>query len=231
MAPRCASLAHDAVQLAQAGGYLPSHSLQVDQRLAGRIEYFPNAANLPHYGLGDKSLDDLRKPENYRYDVSFLGNLNAQRYPEHTTRTAFFRQLEPLLQQKGVRYLFADSAGMTTQQQVELIQTSKININFGAACDSSGTKSWGLPERCYGVPACGGFLLSDKREHAGKDFAPGVEWADFADLPDCVRQIHYFLEHFEQARQIAEAAHERVMREHTYRNRAVQLLKMLNVTR
>lgn len=207
-----------------------SHSLQAGEKWAAQVEYFPNAANLPYYGLGGKSLADLRKPENYRYDVSFLGNLNAQRYPEHTERVAFFRRLEPMLQQQGISYLFADSAGMTVTEQVDLIQRSKININYGAACDSSGVKSWGLPERCYGVPACGGFLLSDKREHAGKDFEPNTEWADFSDLHNCVNQIRYYLEHFERARQIAEAAHVRVMQDHTYTNRALQLMAMLNVT-
>src|SRR5438045_7710238 len=45
------------------------------------------------------------------------------------------------------------------------------------------------PERCFGVPACGGFLLSDVRKHAAESFIPGVEWADFLDLDDCVAKI------------------------------------------
>lgn len=205
-----------------------THSLQDAERFAKRVEYFPNAARLPDYGLGKTSLETLRDPQQYRYDVCFVGNLNAQRYPEHAERVAFFTALESALAADGIRCQFADSAGMTPARQVELIQASKININYGAACDSRGVKSWGLPERCYGVPACGGFLLSDRREHASKDFELHTEWAEFDDVPSCVAQIRHYLQHFEQARALAEAAHRRVLRDHTYARRAAQLLFLFN---
>lgn len=206
-----------------------THSLQGAEQFAPQVEYFPNAANIADYNLAGRTLADLRQADAYRYDVSFIGNLNAARYPEHAERAAFFRALEPRLRERGVRCLFADSAGMSVAQQVEVIQNSKMNINYGAACDSRGERSWGLPERCYGVPACGGFLLSDKREHASMDFTPQTEWADFVDLDDCVKRIGYYLEHFSLARQIAEAAHQRVMQQHTYRNRARQLMQRLDL--
>ena len=59
-----------------------------------------------------------------------------------------------------------------------------------AACDAGAEPSWGLPERCYGVPACGGFLLSDRRRHAAEDFADD-ERAEYDGLDDCVRKIRH----------------------------------------
>jgi spore maturation protein CgeB len=86
--------------------------------------------------------------------------------------------------------------------------------------------SWGLPERCYGVPARGGFILSDERRHAADDFDLSREWASYRDFADCVERIRHFTSHFLQTRAIAEAAHARVMRDHTYEQRAQQLLRI-----
>jgi spore maturation protein CgeB len=86
-------------------------------------------------------------------------------------------------------------------------------------------KSWGLAERCYGIQACGGFLLSDHRRHAEVDFLIGKEWIEFVDLDDCVDKIRHYIGHFDDARDVAEAAYRRVMKDHTYSNRAQTLLE------
>jgi spore maturation protein CgeB len=81
-----------------------------------------------------------------------------------------------------------------------------------------------MPERCFGVPACGGFLLSDARKHASQSFIPGVEWVDFSDLEECIDKIKYYLANFPASRAIAEAAHARLVREHSYVHRAKTLV-------
>ena len=81
----------------------------------------------------------------------------------------------------------------------------------------------GLPERCYGIPACGGFLLCDKRTHARDDFTPGDNWAEFDGLDDCVAKIVFWLENFSAARDLAERCHAHVMARHTYAHRAATL--------
>ena len=91
--------------------------------------------------------------------------------------------------------------------------------------------SWGLPERCYGVPARGGFVLADERQHAADDFDVSREWASYRDFEDCVARIRYFAAHFPETRAIAEAAHARVMREHTYEHRAQRLLRIADARR
>ena len=50
------------------------------------------------------------------------------------------------------------------------------------------------------------------------------ELAEYRDLDDCVSKVRYFLDHFGEARAIAERAHARVTRDHGYRNRASRLL-------
>ena len=208
-----------------------THSLQNVRPFAPTVLYFPNGAWTSRYHLGAVTLEDLRRPDGYRYDVSFLGNLDGARYPEHRPRVEFLAHLEEQLRPQGIRCLFRDSGGMTAEEQVEIIQRSRINLNYGAACDHGQEKSWGLAERCYGVPACGGFLLSDERRHAGQDFDLSTEWAAYRDLEDCVARIRHYLGHFEEARAIAEAAHRRVLRDHGYERRAARLLAAVNAWR
>ena len=116
---------------------------------------------------------------------------------------------------------------MSVAEQVALVRSSRINLNFGASCDYGAPVASGLPERCYGIPACGGFLLGDKRTHAPDDFTPGENWAEFNDLDDCVAKIDYWLAHFDAARDLAERCHAHVMSNHTYANRAATLHQAL----
>lgn len=204
-----------------------THSMQSAGRFASQDVYLPNAAWLSQYNLGAVTLDQLRDPACYRYDVSFLGNLDAARFKEHRRRVAFLHQLEDELRRRNISYLFRDTATVPTSEQVDIIQHSRINLNYGAAADHGKQLSWGLPERCYGIPACGGFLLSDARKHATTDFAMGTEWVEFTDITDCVNKIEYFRSNLAAARNIAEAAHAKILATHTYAHRAQQLIELL----
>ena len=205
--------------LAPFDGYA-AHSMQAADRFARKTLYCPNAARDKVYRVSDSELQAMRDPGAYRWDVSFYGNLDARRYPEHARRSEFLRVLDSRLGSLGIRTLFRDGVDV---EELEIIKKSRINLSTIAACDAAGETSWGLPERCYGVPACGGFLLSDRRRHAAEDFAAD-EWVDYENLEDCVSKIGYFLDHIDQARAIAERAHARVARDHSYRMRAARLL-------
>lgn len=204
-------------------GVYASHSMQDAGRYAARTEYCPNAARESLYHASEEQLRAMRDPAQYRWDVSFIGNLDAKRYREHARRVEFLSALDAKLAAAGIRTLFRDSAGMRDDEQVEIIRTSRINLSAIAACDAGAEPSWGLPERCYGVPACGGFLLSDRRRHAAQDFAAD-ERAEYDGLEDCAAKVRHFLAHFGEARAIAERARARVARDHGYRNRAGRLL-------
>jgi spore maturation protein CgeB len=186
--------------------------------------YHPNAVWTRHFNLHGASLEAMRDPAYYELDVSFLGNLNGKRYREHAERERFFAVLGERLAPSGLRVRFADSNGIAEEEQIRVIQRSRINLSYRSSCDHESAGSWGLPERCYGVPARGGFLLSDARPHAADDFDLATEWACYQGMDDCVDKIRYYLAHFDEARRIAEAAHARVMRDHTYEHRARNLL-------
>lgn len=201
-----------------------THALADERRqFAEAALYLPNAADLDAYNLGQRTLADLRNETSYEYDVGFLGSMDGSRYKEMRARQEFFGALGERLRSMGLRFLFREAKDLPVARQVELIQKTRINLNFGAACEYGAKEAVGLPERCYGIPACGGFLLSDRRRHARDDFVPGQNWADFEGLEDCVARIRFWLDHFQRARDLAERAHHHVLAHHTYRHRAMKL--------
>jgi spore maturation protein CgeB len=200
-----------------------SHSMQGAGRFARRSLYCPNAAREAVYRVEAAQLQAMRDPAAYAWDVSFFGNTDALRYREHARRAEFLHVLRGRLESLGLKVLFRDSAGLDEAGQLEIVRQSRINLSTVAACDAGAEASWGLPERCYGVPAAGGFLLSDRRRHAPEDFAED-ERAEYDGPDDCVEKIRHYLAHFGEARAIAERAQARVAREHGYRHRAQRLL-------
>ena len=201
-----------------------THSL-IDTRrnFADSTLYLANAADITRYHLHGAALADLRDPAGYELDVSFFGAMDGLRYKEMRSRQEFFAALGVRLTARRIRFLFRESAGMSVEEQVALIQNSRINLNFGASCDYGAPVASGLPERCYGIPACGGFLLCDQRTHAADDFTPGENWTGFSGLEDCVAQIEHWLANFAAARDLAERCHAHVMTHHTYAQRAAVL--------
>lgn len=207
-----------------------SHSLIDTRRFADTVLYLPNAADIDTYTLGgdaDTVFTRLRDPAQYRYDVSFFGGMNGERYKEDRERQHFFAALGQRLAGQGLRVLFREAEGMSTAQQIELIQTSRINLNFGARCEYGAAVASGLPERCYGIPACGGFILCDKRTHARDDFDVGENWAEFDGLDDCVDKIDHWLKHFDAARDLAEKCYRHIIGHHTYAHRTATLLRAI----
>ena len=208
-----------------------THTLQDAGKFSDEVIYLPNAAWIERYNLAGRTLESLRERSNYRFDVSFFGRIDPVRFPETEFRALFVNKLKPVLDSMKLRYFFGDH-DVPVAEQIELIQSSIVNLSFFAGCDvryqggyHGEPFSWGLPERCYGIPACGGFLLSDPRAHACDDFVDGKEWVAFSSFEDCVNKIAYHAENLTETRQIAEAAYHRVMSEHRYVDRAGKLLR------
>lgn len=211
--------------------YFTHTLIDAKRTFADLVVYLPNAANTSNYNLGDQpdqTMRKLRDPSTYLWDVTFFGGMNGSRYKEDKKRESFFSQLEKRLDALGITHCFRETDGMNTNEQIKFIQSSRINLNFDARCEYNAPVASGLPERCYGIPACGGFLLCDKRTHAQDDFTPDEDWAEFDGIDDCVTKIQHWLEHFEKARNLAERCHEHVMKNHTYANRAEKMIDAIH---
>jgi spore maturation protein CgeB len=203
-----------------------THSL-LDTRwqFADMMLFLPNAAQTNDYNLGgepDSILRRLRDPVQYKWDVCFFGAMDGHRYKEAKDRHLFLSSLASHLDTLNISHRFVDTTQthLSLADQVCLVQSSRINLNFGARCDFGGFTPSGLPERCYGIPSCGGFLLTDRRTHTADSFAIGEHIDDFHGLDECIDKIRYYLGNFSHARNMAEACWLHVMQNHTYANRA-----------
>jgi spore maturation protein CgeB len=101
------------------------------------------------------------------------------------------------------------------------------DVNFN--CTSLQMKG-AVNQRVFDVPACGAFLLTDRRAQMERLFTPGREvavYADPAEIPDMTR---HYLTHPEERARIAAAARKRLLAEHTYVIRMGQMLEVMKKT-
>ncbi|MBM3273416.1 hypothetical protein FJY94_09330, partial [Candidatus Kaiserbacteria bacterium] len=126
-----------------------THTLIDENRdFADLTVYLPNAANTNAYNLRgetDTVFKQLRDPRYYRWDVTFFGGMNGSRYKEDKAREIFFAELGRKLNTLGISHCFRETAGMTVNEQIEFIQSSRINLNYGARCEYGFPIASGLP--------------------------------------------------------------------------------------
>lgn len=190
-----------------------THSMQNCDWFGGEAHYFPNAAQPAYFHNTD--LIALRNEASYQYDVSFYGSFGNAKDSNARARQEFLAVLEQRLRQdcSSVRFKAIDTTkqGLSIDEQLAFIRHSKINLNYGAMCDLPGELSWGLPERVFGIPAAGGFLLTEQRQTLASTFkAPPLS---FHNLDACVEQIKTLAPDFAGLRERAESVHQEVVRE------------------
>ena len=80
-----------------------THTLQPTWNFAPVKIYSPNAVWVRQFNLHGHSLEEMRHPDFYTYDVSFLGNLDGRRFKEHARREHFFQALAERVAKLGLR--------------------------------------------------------------------------------------------------------------------------------
>jgi spore maturation protein CgeB len=83
-----------------------------------------------------------------------------------------------------------------------------------------------LNQRCYDVPAAGGFILTDQRDALAEQFEPETEMVTFASLPDLLDKWEYYRTHPHQRSQVIDRGQRRVLLEHTYSHRLREMLEV-----
>lgn len=97
-------------------------------------------------------------------------------------------------------------------------------INFNATNLQMGTA---VNQRVFDVPACQAFLLTDRQEALDELFDVGKEIIAFTDVEEIPDLADYYLRHPEARKAIAKRGRKRVLREHTYRHRLNQIVRVM----
>ncbi|MBD3167242.1 glycosyltransferase, partial [bacterium] len=127
------------------------------------------------------------------------------------------------------KVLQRDGARLTTEETVKVFNATRININLHSSTYTQGVNPNGdfVNPRTFEIAAAGGFQLVDERRLLPEHFEVGRELATFRDLSTCRAAIDHYLAHPDEARSIAEAGRERVLREHTYVHRMREALEVI----
>ena len=88
----------------------------------------------------------------------------------------------------------------------------------------------GTNSRTFDIAACKGFQLSDDKEDLRGLLKPGEEVICFRTPEELRKLAGYYLSHPDERKQLSEAAYQRVLKDHTYFNRASEILDIVRNT-
>ena len=80
-----------------------------------------------------------------------------------------------------------------------------------------------LKGKDFVAPGCGGLLLTNDTEQIAKYFIPNAEIITYHDANDAAEKIKYYLKNENEREKIAKRGYEKVMREHTYEKRFLEI--------
>jgi spore maturation protein CgeB len=101
----------------------------------------------------------------------------------------------------------------------DVYRGTAVNIN----CTSFQMKT-AVNQRVFDVPACGGFLLSDYQDDMDLFFEVGKEAVCYRSVEEAASLAAHYLGNEPERKKISEAAHRRILAEHTYEKRMASLV-------
>jgi spore maturation protein CgeB len=134
------------------------------------------------------------------------------------TEWDLFSPLGRVIQRKGAR--------ISTEDCVKIFNATEININLHSSSYHSGVNPHGdfVNPRVFEIASSGAFQLVDPRSELPELFKIGEEIVTFRSIEELREMKKYYLEHPYERKQIAEAGRQRVLAEHTYRQRMMTML-------
>ena len=178
-----------------------------------------------------------------RYDVSFVGQgygdrpailreLKRQRIPVVTFGTHWhlrrwhrglrkLRLMSPASFQRVI-----DATRISQEEMITVFQASRINLNLSSSSAQGDNQIKG---RNFEIPACGAFQLSGYAERLEKFFDIGKEIVCYRTIEELAEKARFYLDHEQERQAIAQAGHQRVLREHTYQHRFSKLFSAMGL--
>ena len=95
-----------------------------------------------------------------------------------------------------------------------VFKNTKVNLNITLRSIQTG-----IPLRCFDIMGAGGFLLTNYQADMFDFFVQGEDFDYFDGKEDLLTKTEYYLSHEKERKEMAENAHEKVKREHTYLSR------------
>jgi spore maturation protein CgeB len=109
---------------------------------------------------------------------------------------------------------------VANEEKAKAFLAAKIVLN-----NLNPAEIWGTNVRTFEICGAGAFQITDWRPGLSQLFDLERELVTFDDVADLRRKVDYYLGADKERRRIAEAGHQRAMRDHTYAHRLSLLLE------
>lgn len=168
------------------------------------------------------------KRDFFRENVFPLGNdFNLKIYGQDWTtfdralgwvqRAGQFFNYKPLAKIRKPKLALEDEAKIYASSVVSINIHEKYQIKFGGDCN----------ERTFKIPFCNGFEVVDDVACIRKYFLPGVEIAIAENSAQWVEMVRHYIKHPDERTAIIDAGRSRVLKDHTYHNRAEKMIEIV----
>lgn len=117
----------------------------------------------------------------------------------------------------------------SSEEFMKIVAGSKINLNLHSSTTHDGVdpKCDAINPRVFEIAAAGGFQLCDPCIGLEEHFDFDRELPVYRDIKELRAKIDYYLAHPDEREAIAQRARKRALRDHTYANRAQQMLDLI----
>lgn len=163
-------------------------------------------------------LTDQRDVEDYRCNVSFIGNISNKK---KDTMEALLKRADDLdvaiwgptawIRHGGALAQAYRGSPVFGLEYAKAIQLSKINLGLLYEGNADGASPDKLTARSFEIPGAGGFMLHERTDEAEEHFEDGTECVLFSDHDEMIDKIHYYLAHDNERRAIAAAGRQRCL--------------------
>ena len=193
-------------------------------RRQGRVAYYQPLAFDPRV---------LKRLGNHRRDhaLTFVGGVSPAHKGRYELLTALAQSLPihfwgygtQALVQQGVeaRRLHGDVWGV---DMFRVLAKSTITVNHHIDVAQSNANNM----RLFEATGCGTLLVTDYKENLNDLFEIGAEVVAYRSITECVDLIAYYLNHHDEAAEIAKRGQARTLRDHTYEARMRHTAELLN---
>lgn len=210
----------DSWKYKQASRFWGHHYHAVATTYPGRIKDYQrdgiNQVFLTQWGVSRNFLKPPIAALNCEYQVSFVGSANRDR----------INKIESL-KRAGINVsCFGKgwpSGPVETDHLRHIINNSIISLNFNTSQGDNQIKA-----RCFEIPACGGFLLTENASDIGKYYVIGQDIDTFFKHNELVDKVRFYLNHPGRRDEISLSGFRRTEKEHVYEVRFTDLFEFAN---
>jgi len=184
-----------------------------------------------YFKIGFESTVLNKIKHNKKYEVTHLGGygkIHRERnqildYIARKTRVDFWGYgISNLLTNSPIlKHFHGEAWGM---DYYNILADSKITIT-GHIKEVAGKYANNMT--LYEATGCGALLMTDYKENLGDIFEIGKEVIAYSSPEDLSNKIEYYLKHEDERKTIALAGQKRTLRDHTYKERMIELKQIL----